>query len=169
MLRFPLGNIGKEAMRVGIRTVARRAVGLLLGVCAGLSSASPADAQRRDPIETSFVDLTRARDIQSAPARVNPPTDPSVTTFVDLTGDNAPAAMPVRSYPPARILRTHLVDLSNGAYPPPVDEVDEVALPPDAVVITADAINDPYEERNRARFKAHVALHRNVIDPVETV
>src|SRR5580765_1696123 len=156
-------------MKLRIRTVAQLAVGLSSAVCASLSSLSQADAQPRDQIETHFVDLTQGRNVQSAPAGVNPPTDASATSFVDLTEDNVPASMPLRSYPASRTPRTHLVDLSNGGYPPPVDEMDDVTPPSDAVVITADAINDPLEERNRARFKAHVALHRAVIDPVETV
>src|SRR6185312_11347345 len=29
-------------------------------------------------------------------------------------------------------------------------------------------INDPYEEGNRGRFETHVALHRHIIDPIES-
>lgn len=168
MLRF-CKEQGEKRMRTCRRAVSRLSMGLSFAVCTSLSCAFSADAQPRDPTATIFVDLTQGRGVQSPPARANSPTDPSVTTFVDLTGDHAPASMPVHSYPASRTPRTHLVDLSNGGYPPPVDEVDDITPPPDAVVITADALNDPYEERNRARFKAHVALHRNVIDPVETV
>ena len=41
--------------------------------------------------------------------------------------------------------------------------------PPETTIITitADRLNDPYEETNRGRFRTHVALHHYVIDPVE--
>ena len=37
-----------------------------------------------------------------------------------------------------------------------------------AAVLAPDP-DDPYEQDNRGRFKFHVALHRDVIDPVEVV
>jgi phospholipid-binding lipoprotein MlaA len=64
-----------------------------------------------------------------------------------------------------------MVDLTNGASPPPEEEADVEAEAPapetTIITITADRLNDPYEETNRGRFRAHVRLHHYVIDPVE--
>jgi phospholipid-binding lipoprotein MlaA len=98
--------------------------------------------------------------------------DPSQTIFIDLTKGDTASAMPERAPPPTTAPRTRHIDLSNGAELPAEDDSQDNALPAletDDVTITADRASDPYEEGNRGRFKTHVALHRNLIDPVENV
>jgi phospholipid-binding lipoprotein MlaA len=47
-------------------------------------------------------------------------------------------------------------------------QAEEAPAPETTVItITADRLNDPYEQTNRGRFRTHVALHHYVIDPVE--
>jgi phospholipid-binding lipoprotein MlaA len=88
---------------------------------------------------------------------------------VDLTGGASSNATP-RELPRSRAPRTRAVDLTNGGTVPDFSQVDdEPDTVPDTVVITADRLNDPWEESNRGRFTSHVWLHRNIIDPVERV
>ncbi len=146
------------------------ACGLLLSVLYASKSGAAAapEGELRDATQTIVIDLTEGRSARLTPAPSAAGTDPSVTTFIDLTHDAPPVPVPERDFPKSRTPRTRLVDLSNGVSPPPVEEIeDDMAAEPDNIVITADSIADPYEEENRARFKTHVALHRNVIDPVE--
>jgi len=98
--------------------------------------------------------------------------DPSQTIFVDLTKGDSASAMPERAPIPSITPHTRHIDLSNGAELPAENDSEDNAVPAletDNITITADRINDPYEESNRGRFKTHVALHRNLIDPVENV
>ena len=94
------------------------------------------------------------------------------TMFIDLTKGDTPTAMPsCDAAAPIPTPHTLHIDLSNGGErvmeEPTYNTVP--ALPADEITITADRANDPYEESNRGRFKTHVALHRNIIDPVENV
>jgi phospholipid-binding lipoprotein MlaA len=93
--------------------------------------------------------------------------DPSQTLFVDLSTGAAHTAMPDRTLPPGKTPRTHHIDLSNGAALPAAESEEDTAPEIDRVIITADQLDDPYEETNRGRFRAHVRLHRYVIDPAE--
>ncbi|MEA2824023.1 MAG: phospholipid-binding lipoprotein MlaA [Alphaproteobacteria bacterium] len=128
------------------------------------------DAAHSASPQTVFVDLSA----QTATPKKSAAPDQSIanraTMFIDLTTGTAPVAMPdriLRSKTP----RTRIVDLTNGATPAPVEEADVEAAAPapetTVITITADRLNDPYEETNRGRFRTHVALHHYVIDPVE--
>lgn len=143
-------------------------------VGAGQSFAAPApEPSPGGSLQTSFVDLTKdgaARPAAAAlPAQAGNVDPNSGVAFVDLTQDASAVAMPERPLPRSRTPRTRLVDLTNGAAIPDANEADyemDIVVP-DTVVITADRLSDPYEESNRGRFKSHVWLHRNIIDPVE--
>jgi phospholipid-binding lipoprotein MlaA len=58
--------------------------------------------------------------------------------------------------PPGDSRNSEFMDPANGA------DAQRAAAP-------ARDPNDPYEEGNRRRFRAHLALHRNLIDPVERI
>ena len=99
------------------------------------------------------------------------PTSDAGTIFIDLTKGDAPTAMPDNSISaPTKTPRARHIDLSNGAALPAMGETeDETAAEIDRITITADRLDDPYEETNRGRFRTHVGLHRYVIDPAERV
>ena len=99
------------------------------------------------------------------------PRDSAQTIFIDLTKGDAPTAMPDNSISaPTKTPRARRIDLSNGAALPAIGETeDETAAEIDRITITADRLDDPYEETNRGRFRSHVGLHRYVIDPAERV
>jgi phospholipid-binding lipoprotein MlaA len=149
-----------------LRAVLAVICGISAAMIASATQAAPAsEGSSPDPAQTHFVDLTAGANAR--PASDMPSRDPAQTTFVDLAKGDSPSATPERILPPSRTPHTRHVDLSGGAAPPPeiVDEDGE--LQPDTITITADRIDDPYEEANRGRFRTHVALHRYVIDPVE--
>jgi phospholipid-binding lipoprotein MlaA len=116
--------------------------------------------------------LTLISTAATAESSSDPRRDPSQTIFIDLTKGDMASGMPQRAPTPTTTTRTRHIDLSNGAELPAVNDSEDNAVPAletDEITITADRVNDPYEESNRGRFKTHVALHRNLIDPVETV
>jgi phospholipid-binding lipoprotein MlaA len=119
-------------------------------------------------IESHYVDLSAAPGAVASLNETKSPASGVVTHYFDLTAGNGAKEVPPPAIPPAetRTPATRFIDLSAGASPdgPAVNEA-EITLPPVKVIDPAD----PYEESNRARFETHVALHRNVIDPVETV
>jgi phospholipid-binding lipoprotein MlaA len=149
--------------------------GIAAAIGASMTQAAPASDGRDSP-QTIFIDLTGMGDSppsskSAAPDSPAAATDNlSGTLFVDLTKGDAPAAMPARKLSPIRTPHTKHIDLSNGAAPPDMGAMEDDAEPEpvrDTVTITADRLNDPYEETNRGRFRTHVRLHRYVIDPVE--
>jgi phospholipid-binding lipoprotein MlaA len=147
---------------------------MMTAMAASPIRAAPSDAPQSASAQTVFVDLTAQGSAASKPAvpdrNTAAPANAS-TMFIDLTTGAAPTAMPDRvlhNKPP----RMRMVDLTKGASPPPekeLDQAEEEAPAPQTTVITitADRLNDPYEETNRGRFRAHVRLHHYVIDPVE--
>ena len=154
-----------------LRALGPLACGLMMTAMAAspIRAAPSPDAPQSATSQTVFVDLTAQG--SATPRSVVPDRDTAAsatpgTMFIDLTTGAAPTAMP------DRVLQTktphiRLVDLTNGASPPP-EEAEEVPAPETTVItITADRLNDPYEETNRGRFRAHVRLHHYVIDPVE--
>jgi phospholipid-binding lipoprotein MlaA len=153
--------------------------GVLLAAGAGQSfAAAPPEVGQSQSAQTIFVDLTKSQggDARSEsavpPSRAAQDNTGAGAAFVDLTGGATATAMPVpqQELPRSRVPRTKLVDLTNGAQVPDFNEPDsETDSVPDTVLITADRLDDPYEESNRGRFNSHVWLHRRVIDPVERV
>jgi phospholipid-binding lipoprotein MlaA len=147
---------------------------LLASGTGSVVAAEPQAAPAGQP-QTVFIDLTTAQNGVSPASVVRPSGTTELgamsgTGFVDLTNGTSSAAPPVPVLPRSRSPRTRAVDLTNGAAPPDLNVLDyEPDAGPDTIVITADRLNDPYEESNRGRFAGHVWLHRNVIDPVEHV
>jgi phospholipid-binding lipoprotein MlaA len=144
---------------------------VLLAASAGQSFA----ASERDSVQTKFVDLTSQAGNAPAPAAA-PASHPGETNptsgvaSVNLMDTPPATATTEHEWPRSRTPRTRAVDLTNGAALPDLSEPEyEPDVVPDTVVITADRLSDPYEEGNRGRFKSHVWLHRNIIDPVENV
>jgi len=139
---------------------------------ADAARAAPASNIARDPSQTIFVDLT-APSTAMPPRQITPASNAPRTIFMDLTKGDAPAAIPERnSMTSGKVVHTRHVDLSRGDELPPMEDIDEPqpqASETDEIIITGDRAADPYEAANRRRFKTHVALHRHVIDPVETV
>jgi len=148
--------------------------GVLFAASAGQTfAASAPETSLPNTVQTRFVDLTAGQNSVS-PASVAAPSGAADangavgTKFIDLTSGAGAAATPVREVQHGRSPRMHYVDLTNGAAPPDLNALeDEPEVEPDRIVITADRLNDPYEESNRGRFEGHVWLHRRVIDPVE--
>ena len=147
--------------------------GFLLAAGAEQSFAAPAsESATAGAVQTNFVDLTKDGGAPPAaamlPAQAGNIDATSGVAFVDLTQDGSAMGTPQHQLPRSRTPRTKLVDLTTGAEVPDLSQPDdEPEVVPDTVVITADRLNDPYEDSNRGRFKSHVWLHRNVIDPVE--
>jgi phospholipid-binding lipoprotein MlaA len=171
------GGGGRATARVNMFSVVCCCfLGMLFIVCTiavESAHAAPSSAQR-DPSGTIFVDLTANGNAQplTQPNRGTDLTRPH-STFVDLTKGDAVTARPApTSAIPAKTMHTRHVDLSRGDKIPLADDIDDPSVPvpeTDQIIITGDRAADPYEAWNRRRFKTHVALHRNVIDPVETV
>jgi phospholipid-binding lipoprotein MlaA len=140
-------------------------------LCADPAIAAAPDGARPDPSQTTFVDLTAPATQAPATSRAYVPDSVPSTAYVDLTKGDTPGAMPERSVASASYTpRTRHIDLSNGASPPPLDDMEEPPPPPqpiDTITITADRLADPFEDTNRGRFRTHVGLHRYVIDPIE--
>lgn len=136
---------------------------LLLASSAGSAVAAEQAAVPAPQPQTKFVDLTPGQNgaVHAAAADTHAN---SATSFVDLTNGTSPASHEAHSRTP----HTKAVDLTSGGSPPDLNALDdEPDIKPDTIVITADRLSDPYEESNRGRFKGHVWLHRNIIDPVE--
>ena len=171
---LPDGEI--DAM-VDMRKLVRTMIWSVLFVTGAGQSFAASPVQTSDAVQTSLVDLTKSQDGAALAATAAAPPSPagesnpiSGTMSVDLTGGGSPNATPQHELARSRAPRTRAVDLTNGATPPDLSQPDdEPDIVPDTVLITADRLNDPYEEGNRGRFKSHVWLHRNVIDPVERV
>lgn len=138
----------------------RLACGLVLATLgASASSAAPSD-----PSQVNFVDLTAGAN----PQPYAESSGMSGNNFIDLTAGASPASMPSGGFHESKAPLTRRVDLTTGASPDLADDAQDDLIPkPDRITITADQINDPYEEANRGRFETHVALHRHIIDPVE--
>jgi hypothetical protein len=119
-------------------------------------------------IRSAYVDLSAPPNADVASLNASRRQSRSVAThYIDLTGaKDAKEASPIAPSAEARTPATRFIDLSAGESPDAATAGEaEIVLPPVKVIDPAD----PYEESNRARFETHVALHRDVIDPVETV
>ena len=141
------------------------ACGFLIAALDASASRAASPEPPRDPSQVNFVDLTNGANAQSPAASAGAMTG---RDFIDLTTGASSAAQPSRDYTESKIPRTRRVDLTTGASTDLAEEPeDNLGVRPDRIIITADQINDPYEEGNRGRFETHVALHRHIIDPIE--
>jgi phospholipid-binding lipoprotein MlaA len=135
--------------------------GLVFAALRGSASGAAPSEAPRDASPVNFVDLTAGANPQSSSAAT---AGISGTNFIDLTAGASPTTMPESKGP-----HTRRIDLTTGASPDSAEDAgDDLTPQPDRITITADQINDPYEEGNRGRFETHVALHRHIIDPVES-
>ncbi len=136
-------------------------------VAAGFTAIASAYAAEPDPAKTNFVDLTANRPAQAAPepSPYVAGSSAAQTMFMDLSTGAVAVPVQQRELAPSETPHVRHFDLSNG-------DMREMAepnppLPIDTITITADRLNDPFEDTNRGRFNTHVKLHRYVIDPVE--
>ena len=121
-----------------------------ISVGSGQAASVSGDA-RRGTLQSVFIDLTSGKAEQSR-----------VEAYVSLDLPSNREASASSGMP-----RTRFVDLSNGGSPDAPQETNGAAPKANQIVITADQLTDPYEQANRGRFETHLALHRNLIDPVE--
>jgi len=131
----------------------RICAGLLTGTAICFAAPAFAADDRADPNATVFVDLTAAD--KAVPA---PPSNGNETGPVTIVGNlrlegEFDLAKPIfvdLTITPETVIVVHA--------PPPADSSAAAPL--------ADP-NDPYEATNRRAFQSHLALHRNLIQPVE--
>src|SRR4029077_756769 len=116
-----------------------------------------ADNRPPDPNGTVFVDLTAAdKTTQTGTA----PSATSETDHVTVIG-NLRIIGDVGSTKPIFVDLTKTTETVIVVHAPAPDESVPAAQSPDP--------NDPYEETNRRSFQSHLALHRNIVKPVEDV
>jgi hypothetical protein len=109
------------------------------------------------PNGTVFVDLTTA-DKPTATGTV--PSAVGETEHVTVMG-NLRIIGDLNSNKPIFVDLTKTTETVIVVHAPPPGEVGPAAKIPDP--------NDPYEETNRRAFQSHLALQRNVVQPVEEV
>lgn len=139
---------------------------LLLATAAGAAQAQ----ETRAADGSGFVDLTDGRAQPGAPAPL------AQDGSVDLTGGKPLPGSADQA--PDRMTIGNLTIV--GSYDPTLPlHVDLSATPGDHIVIEAPKPkspaleplgpdpNDPFEQTNRSAFASHMALHRNVVVPVE--
>jgi len=137
-------------------------VRLLSAVIASGAILAAADAHATT---TVFTDLTNGRALTQTEA-VSNPAQPG-RGFVDLSAQTGPTVSPVpasvRSDP-----RSEFIDLTAlRADPRPLAQIrsERKEEPPAPHVIGSDP-DDPYESWNRTRYTGHLALYRNIVEPV---